>query len=194
MEDDWITNFFDKCRIVSEEEMQALWAKVLAGEANSPGTYSKRTIGLLASLDKKEAHVFTNVCGFTWRMPEPWPLIYDTQEQIYKDQGINFGALRHLAHIGLIDFENLAGFIRTHIPKQWLFNYYGNPLILSFAKDKDNKLESGKVMLTRAGEQLLPICGAKPVDGFFDYYSCEVGQRGIGSSLAISQNSTWHRL
>ena len=36
MEDDWITNFFDKSRIVSDSEMQSLWARVLAGEANVP--------------------------------------------------------------------------------------------------------------------------------------------------------------
>ena len=27
MEDDWIVNFFDKCRIVSDDEMQTLWSK-----------------------------------------------------------------------------------------------------------------------------------------------------------------------
>jgi hypothetical protein len=37
LEDDWITNFFDKCRLISDEEMQTLWSKVLAGEANAPG-------------------------------------------------------------------------------------------------------------------------------------------------------------
>jgi hypothetical protein len=36
-------------------EMQNLWAQVLAGEANSPGTYSKRTVNFLSSLDKKDA-------------------------------------------------------------------------------------------------------------------------------------------
>ena len=46
MEDDWIANFFDKCRIVSDNEMQILWSQVLAGEANVPGTYSKRTVNL----------------------------------------------------------------------------------------------------------------------------------------------------
>ena len=35
MEEDWIANFFDKCRIVSDSEMQSLWARVLAGEANA---------------------------------------------------------------------------------------------------------------------------------------------------------------
>jgi hypothetical protein len=36
VEDDWIANFFDKCRLISDEQMQSLWARILAGEANSP--------------------------------------------------------------------------------------------------------------------------------------------------------------
>src|SRR5437762_14302411 len=54
MESDWISNFFDKCRIVSDAEMQQLWAKVLAGEANAPGRFSKRTVNFIASLDKQD--------------------------------------------------------------------------------------------------------------------------------------------
>ena len=37
VEDDWIANFFDKCRLISDDQMQTLWSKVLAGEANSQG-------------------------------------------------------------------------------------------------------------------------------------------------------------
>ena len=36
MDNDWIVNFFDKSRIVSDDEMQNLWSRVLAGEANAP--------------------------------------------------------------------------------------------------------------------------------------------------------------
>jgi len=103
MENDWITNFFDKCRIVSDEEMQLLWAKVLAGEANSPGTYSKRTVNALGSLDKHDAQLFTALCSFGAIIEgEPSPLIYDTHESIYKAQQITFDTLTHLDSIGLI--------------------------------------------------------------------------------------------
>jgi hypothetical protein len=36
IEDDWIANFFDKCRLISDSEMQQLWSNVLAGQANAP--------------------------------------------------------------------------------------------------------------------------------------------------------------
>ena len=42
MEDDWIANLFDKCRMVSNDEMQSLWARVLATEANAPRCFVKK--------------------------------------------------------------------------------------------------------------------------------------------------------
>jgi hypothetical protein len=66
MDDDWIANFFDRCRLVSDQEMQSLWSRVLAGEANAPGTYSKRTVNFLSTLAKSDAESFTRLCGFVW--------------------------------------------------------------------------------------------------------------------------------
>lgn len=66
IEDDWMANFFDKCRIVSDKEMKSIWSKVLAGEANTPNSFSKRTVNLLASLDKSDAELFTSLCGFSF--------------------------------------------------------------------------------------------------------------------------------
>lgn len=78
MEDDWVTNFFDKSRIVSDSEMQDIWASVLAGEANSPGTYSKRTVNFLGDLDKRDAELFLSLCSFGWLVGDFTPLIFDT--------------------------------------------------------------------------------------------------------------------
>lgn len=63
MDDDWIANLFDKCRIVSDEEMQSLWARVLSTEANTPGTLSKMTVNRLSDFDKSDANLFTQPVG-----------------------------------------------------------------------------------------------------------------------------------
>lgn len=169
MEEDWITNFFDKCRIVSGEEMQSLWAKVLSGEANRPGSFSKRTVNFLGSLDKADALLFSTLCGFGWFLGGVLPLIYDESTPIYNDVGINFNSLTHLDDIGLIRFEPLSGFKRIGFPKQTVINYYGKPTIITFKKEENNDLEIGKVLLSKTGQQLAPICGSKPVEGFQDY-------------------------
>jgi len=149
IENDWITNFFDKCRIISDEDMQSLWSKVLAGEANSPGTFSKRTVNLLGSLDKSDAALFTNLCGFGWFMGEVVPLIYDAQAPIYNEKGLNFNSLSHLDDIGLINFETIGGLQRMWYPKTTMFFYYGTFLNLEFPKQEKNVLETGKVTLTK---------------------------------------------
>jgi hypothetical protein len=167
--DDWITNFFDKSRIVSDVEMQSLWARVLAGEANAPGTFAKRTVNLLGDLDKSDAELFVRLCGFGWQIGNVAPLVFDVQASIYSDQGINFNSLSHLESLGLVQFNNLAGFSRLGIPKSATVFFYGTPVTLSFPAEKDNKLDIGKVLLTRAGQQLAPMCGSKPVKGFYEY-------------------------
>ena len=95
-DNDRVTNFFDKSRIVSDKEMQHLWSQVLAGEANNPGAFSKRTVNLLADLDKEDAILFIKLCGFGWMIGNVCPLIFDVQASIYNDHNINFGSLSHL--------------------------------------------------------------------------------------------------
>jgi hypothetical protein len=162
IENDWITNFFDKCRLISDDEMQGLWSRVLAGESNALGTYSKRTVNFLSDLDKNDAELFTKFCGFVWDMGAPIPLIYD-EDQVYERE-FELGALNHLESIGLINYE-AAGFV-SRSPKEFSAAYFGQEVKLSLA-DYEGTFDSGRVLLTRVGEQLAPICGSKPIDGFF---------------------------
>ena len=54
LDQDWTTRFFRIAEEVSNEEMQALWGKILAGEIKQPKTYSLRTLELLKNLSKEE--------------------------------------------------------------------------------------------------------------------------------------------
>lgn len=169
IEDDWITNFFDKSRIVSDAEMQTLWSRVLAGEANAPGTYSKRTVNSLADLDKSDAELFSKLCGFAWMLNERVPLVFDITAPIYEKNGVEFSAFIHLESIGLIQFNAVAGFKLYKLAQDISVSYYGKRLDLHMPKESDNELSIGKVLLSKIGQELAPICGSKPVDGFWEY-------------------------
>lgn len=169
VDDDWITNFFDKCRIISDEEMQLLWSKILAEEANSPGTFSRKTVNLLADLDKADAELFTQLCGFGWMIGNVVPLVYDVQAEIYNRYGINFNSLSHLESLGLIQFDNIAGFQRLGLPKKFQVFYYGRPVEITMPKESDNTLKLGKVLLTKAGQELAPVSSSQPIEEFFDF-------------------------
>lgn len=52
---DWFIRWRLNAREVSDEEMQQVWAKVLAGEIKQPGSYSLRTLHFLSQMSKPEA-------------------------------------------------------------------------------------------------------------------------------------------
>jgi hypothetical protein len=171
MDDDWVTNFFDKSRIVSDTEMQSLWSRVLAGEANTPGTYSKRTVNFLADLDKVDAETFSKLCGFVCGIGMLVPLVFDFNADIYKKEGVDFAALSHLESIGLIQISALSGFVLQTLPKRVFVLYHNKVIPLELPKDSDNELSIGKVVLTKTGRELQAVCASKEVDGFREYLS-----------------------
>ncbi|MCD8520709.1 MAG: DUF2806 domain-containing protein [Saccharospirillaceae bacterium] len=169
LEEDWVAHFFKNCETVSDAEMQSLWSRLLSGEATRPGTFSKRTVDFVASMDKKDAEIFTKFCQFSWFLGDIMPIIMEPEDEIYKSEGINFSVLKHLDAIGLISFESTSGYRRMGFGKLAKIYYFGRPTIIEFPKDKDNELNIGKVLLTRAGQELAPICGAKMNQNFYEY-------------------------
>lgn len=171
VQDDWITNFFDKSRIVSDSDMQQLWSRVLAGEANTPGSFSRKTVNLLSDLDKRDAELFAALCGFVWQFGSPTPLVFDTEAEVYNRRGINFGSISHLESIGLVQ-SGVLGFSQINLPKRVAVFYRGTPVVLTFPNDEHNQMGVGKVMLTRAGQELARVCESEKVEGFFEFV-CE---------------------
>jgi hypothetical protein len=141
----------------------------LAGEANSPGIFSRKTVNLLSDLDKRDAQLFTHLCGFVWAIGTLTPLIYEYQTEIYTRQGIHFVSLTHLDNLGLINFQGVSSLARTNLPKIFGVSFYQKPLELTFPNDSGNGLDVGHAALTQAGMELAPVCGSSPVDGFFDF-------------------------
>ena len=97
------------------------------------------------------------------------PLVFDYQAEIYNKHEIYFNGLSHLESIGLVRLNSTTGFIHHDLPKKCAVFYYGNPLTLEMPNDTGNILELGKVLLTKTGQELAPICGSNPVEGFRDY-------------------------
>jgi hypothetical protein len=185
IETDWITNFFDKCRLISDDEMQTLWSKVLAGEANSPRLYSKRTVNALASLDKRDAELFRNLCSFVGVIDrEIIPLVYELTNKVYNDADIHFGSIMHLSSIGLVSFESF-GFTRTDVPHTMRVYYYDNELVIEFPQVEHNIFQAGCVLLTSTGRELAPICGSDAREGFVEY----VIERWRGMGLKVTEQT-----
>ncbi len=189
VEQDWLTHFFDRCRLISDQQMQTLWSSILAGEANAPGAFSKRTIQLVSSLDKSDAALFSKFCSFVWMFGTPSPLIYDTKDDVYSSAGITFESLNHLESLGLISFAAIGGYQRQGLPKKFVMHYYGEPVVIEMAQDNDNSMQTGNAILTRAGFELVKIVAARPIPEFKAYVIAKWQELGY-TVVALPQQGT----
>lgn len=106
VDEDWTTRFFNIVEDVSDEEMQQLWGRILAGEVKRPKTYSLRTLELLKNISKREADVFTRASNFviiSWGSP----FIFRGEENDYLDKyNLNFEDRLLLTETGLLQSDS----------------------------------------------------------------------------------------
>ena len=61
----WTASYSEAAQDISDEEMQELWARTLAGEVASPGSTSIRTLSVLRNLDQRTAQSFRRLCSLS---------------------------------------------------------------------------------------------------------------------------------
>ena len=167
VEGDWFINFFDKCRLISDPEMQTLWGKVLAGEANEPGSFSKRTVNFIQTLSKNEAEKFQLLCCFSIASENFTPLIYDPKDEFFVKNGLNIMDMQILNDIGLIILEGLVTYsVPINVPKFELF-YFDTTFEIRIPEKDDFKI--GQVVMTELGREIAKLCSIRPIHGFSNY-------------------------
>lgn len=61
---DWLMRFFADVQDVSDKYIQHIWAKILAGEAETPGRISLKTLSILKDMSRDDAMLFERVMRF----------------------------------------------------------------------------------------------------------------------------------
>jgi Protein of unknown function (DUF2806) len=64
IEDDWLNLFARLAEDKSSEELQRLFGRILAGEIRKPGSFSLRTIQLMATISRREAEQLANFLSY----------------------------------------------------------------------------------------------------------------------------------
>ena len=178
IENDWLVNFFENCRNISDDDVQSIWARILASQASGQAKFSRKTINLLNDFDKQDCIFFIKLCGFVINLGEgTCPLITLHTDPYYTDHGITFDALRHLQDLGLILFEPLVGFLEES-DEPLIVRYYDESIKLNIEPSPKFNAYVGQVLFTNAGKELYQICDHNEVEGFFEFiknYYIEIG-------------------
>jgi hypothetical protein len=162
VEEDWLTDFFDKARKVSNEDVQKLWSQILAGEVNRPGTFSLRTLDALSKMNKMEAELFKKLCSFIWIDDKGEVFVIAPNGIIAnKEFYLSGGELYHLEEINIALY--IYGKEVTISDKSITLFHQGRSFKLHTAKkggaliDEINQLPMGHLKLTHIGGELARI-------------------------------------
>ena len=191
LERDWLTIFFDKAENCSDQEMRTLWSKILSREANQHGSFSRKTLEVIATISKEDAHSFTKVCECVWMVGNyPQPFILDTDLFPKQHQ------LVHLETMGLIRYESMGLSYDIDNNQYFHMTYFGKQLVIELPNKEKNKLPCGSVNFTRAGRELFHISGAQANEEIYldvvkEYLTCRINAGFLGLySDAINANLT----
>lgn len=112
VDQDWVFNFFESCQDVGNEQMQILWAKILAGEIAQPKAFSARTIAFVKTMSKKDADLISKLCNYAWHVEKDSSdycfLIYPEGIKSYlANKELNYANFAYLENIGVL--QSIAG-------------------------------------------------------------------------------------
>lgn len=172
IDNDWIVNFFNKCRNVSDEKMQEIWAKLLSQEAAEKGSFSKKTVNILHDMESSDAILFAKICDFTVHIQGlPNVIITGFQTKLYNDSGINYNTISMLSHLGLVEHAGSGSFnAKIHDTAATL--HVGKTMVP--IEETIRSIPLGVVEMTRAGYELSRLTTPNIRDDFtqhiLDFY------------------------
>lgn len=163
---DWITYTFERCRNVSNIEIQTIWAKILANEANEPGTVTKTTIDSLSKIDNKIASIFEKLTSSIFTITDEEnkePAIVNYRGHQYFDKNfLKFDDFQLLAEVGLltISTSSLGHSYCIKANSQNPIVFYGDTKIEITLKE-NTTITTGNMILTAAGTNLFEALGGR---------------------------------
>ncbi len=186
LDEDFVRYLFEKAKMVSNEEMRSVWAKILAGEANKSGSFSRRTMDIVSQMRKEDAELFTRLGRSVWMLGAPTPIIPDVEAARADDDfSMSFTDLQHLDDVGLVNFESTTTFKKTGISKSARIGYCGCPVDLHFPQERGNDLAIGQALLTTSGKELVRIAGSMSSVAAFESALEYISDQGVGVSIPV---------
>lgn len=179
---DWLSRYIALSEEISNPTMQDLWAKILAGELTSPGSFSFKALKIFKDMSIYDAKLLAKACSLAIKDPnkkgfrlisgvyqQPGLLnFFSKQRQQYcnlSNFGLNYADLLALAENHLIYLQESESSLigKGHILQ---FDYNGLTLKLT-AKKANVSLQFYK--FTPLGAELAHLISDKSNEEFFNY-------------------------
>lgn len=175
VDDEWSSRFLDSVKHVSKDDLQTIWARILANECQTPGSVPKALLNTLSFLDTENAKCFSALCDFTVETlsaNQVFPIIDTNQSDLLSKYNIGHSTLAELQSFGLIQYSGISSY-RVTAPK--IVFTYGNTTLrykwINEATPPHEDIHIGYVLFTKTGKSLYKAISRNYLSEFLDYFS-----------------------
>jgi hypothetical protein len=167
VDEDWTVRFFNIVEDVSDEQMQQLWGRVLAGEVKTPNSFSIHTLEFLKNMTKDEAELFSKIVDYViFSNSRPFIFRGDDDDVLSKN-GFSFEERLTLAELGLLQVDtNIVRIYQAHSEDSGVIFTSGKYVIKTIKKANTPKIEMPILRLTKIGEELRKLLTPTSIDSY----------------------------
>lgn len=184
LDPDWREAFRAKASRIASDDMQEVWARVLAAEINEGGSISLQTVNILANMNRSDAQSFASICRFTWRGKSGG----NSHVVLFDDVGPAIRVLTDQESLGLVALPQ-HGYRRSALRSDTLVFHDRTEVHFTPVTAGEFHIPMGKVMFTRAGRELASIVALEDVTRVIPRYfpKCVAfWRRGSGQAYEVA--------
>lgn len=194
---DWFVRFYEAVGNISDEVMQDLWAKLLAGEVAEPSSFSLKTIDVLRNLSKQDAELFSLICSHSvMTRGQNFLPHYDTY---LEKHNIYYTDIMKLNEQGLIFNDGTIGFSMS-IGQNPNVLFWNNDLVMTIesSDDKNIEIHIKTYPFTKAGQELAVLVSKSVSEENFIELAKEIANKnqecilGVYKIVSLDEKSILH--
>ena len=152
---DWFVRYYEASGNVSDEEVQELWARLLAGEICQNRRYSLKLLDILKNMGKQDAKLFTDICAHSFSDGTEW---FIPNNDTYLDShGIFYHDIMLMSELGLMSSNGMIHTCINTIEDPSLYCINGDLAMCISAKGNGGEQYMQFYPFTRAGNELASL-------------------------------------
>lgn len=188
---DWFMRFFEAVGNVSDETMQNLWAKILAGEIAQPSTFSLKTVDVMRNLSKRDAELFIKVCSHSF-ISSATNYFLPNEDEFIEYVGIQYADIMKLSELGLI-FNDATITLNMDISNepQILINNHSLIMLITSASGNSEKASIRQYPFTEVGKELSTMISESASDEDFVKYG-QLLSRNKSHKISVHKVIKWN--
>jgi hypothetical protein len=177
LDEDWITRFFSYAEEISNDEMQNLWARILAGEIKKPKSFSLRTLQTLRNISKEEAQIFTKIGKYAIKAQKEAFVYKGNSGKILENIGINFNEIILLQELDLIHTGDFLSFtLRKTKTLNSTHFIIGNNIVIVEKQQETPDKAIPVYLFTSTGKELLNLIEINPEFEYIQEFRNALGE------------------